>query len=1439
MAEFYKSAFLIHKGHLTMANTPTANTPALQQLYVAYFSRPADYFGLAYWEDQMVQGMSIDTVAENFSIDTEYLAFAAGKTPAQLVNALYLNLFGRPAELAGLAYWVGELQSGVMTIAKVAQAIALGAQPADQAVLDNKVEAATAFTLALDTADEAVNYIGADAFASASAWLYAITDTDPAPAEVDAAVADATGTGGVIVAGQNFALTAGVDTIPGLIGSMGTTSTAGSDTIEGNSATFSPGDNINAGDGVDSLSLVLNEAATTYAGVNVSNVEQLVVRSIASNAEFANEVRISMSDFDNALQALTITKSTGNTAIEDLQGGVEVFINDVAGDVEIDFDNQNVPAAINISVNEFGESAGGMGASLLTIDSAVDTVNINDNAAGPGFYNTFDLAGGFNEVNVVGGANGTTLNMGIGSSSAVLDVDFTGNESDDKNIYVDMSAVDQSLTLSTGDYSDDVDLVSDSSDSITVALGEGDNNLDMGDAASLSLTAGSGDDSVMGEDVDFADIDLGAGNNSLEMDDLYDLSLTTGDGNDYANIGDVYWWADINLGEGDNQLYMDVVGNLNVVTGAGSDYVSTDDVDSANIDLGDGNNQLYMDDVSYLTVAAGAGDDYVSTNDVYWADINLGEGDNSLTMDSVDIATIVTGDGSDSVTIGGDNWWWFGGSRDLNISVGGGDDFVHLSDFYSGSGDSTNGLETSAGVSDMHIIDGGDGNDTLRLHSLDQADADGTFANITSIETLQLSGGGYWWWGTTGGGSLDGVITGANAAGVTTYEFLNGNYDGEDITLTNVVNNVTVSMELNDYYDSEGQNFTLTQTPDDGANVANVHFDMNDYYYWGSDTYSFGDITVDTTEVLNLSGTDDYWWWWSNDTLEIQGLYSADLTTLNLSGNLAFDFSFINAPNLAQVDATGMTDSVGVNLDVVAAAITVLGGSADDSIVLNDMSSALTAFGGDGDDYIEGNMNNDVLHGDDGDDILFAGAGIDMVYGGAGDDLIEWDAAELFAVDLIDGGADFDTVDLTGSLGVQNDSFFYQWSDVERLNLDAGNNVLTLGIIASDAGLEEIHLSDDGEDGGDTIILQEGWSNDTAIYLSNGDDTVLEAPSVGVDLRVYADGSQVDAGDTLTGANGSDTLFLTADNWWYSNLSNVTGFETVMVVADEDNYVGVVTSDSTIAAGQTLTIDGRALVLGDYDGSSMTPDTAGSLYVEGLTEADGQFLVWGGDGSDFIYTGAGNDTINAGEGDNEVAGGEGNDVITAGAGDDEIWGGWWWSDLDGGNNTINAGDGNNTVYGADGNDSITAGAGDDEIYGGDGDDVIAAGNGTNYIEGGLGADQMSGGSDVDTYSFGSTDAQYGNADIITGFNAGGNGVLGADLIETWAGVSYLGAYANATLGLLALQANSGGIEAVLVTEVDGQYLYIDVNGDDAFSNVDAAIKLVGLTGTLDQSDFIV
>lgn len=85
----------------------------VQQLYIAYFGRPADPVGQAYWATQIdAANGSIASVIAGFSASAESAALFGNSTTTQKVTAIYQNAFNRAPEATGLAYWAALLDSG-------------------------------------------------------------------------------------------------------------------------------------------------------------------------------------------------------------------------------------------------------------------------------------------------------------------------------------------------------------------------------------------------------------------------------------------------------------------------------------------------------------------------------------------------------------------------------------------------------------------------------------------------------------------------------------------------------------------------------------------------------------------------------------------------------------------------------------------------------------------------------------------------------------------------------------------------------------------------------------------------------------------------------------------------------------------------------------------------------------------------------------------------------------------------------------------------------------------------------------------------------------------------------------------------------------------------------------------------------------------------------
>ena len=131
--------------------TPSTASDSITQLYASYLNRAPDPSGATYWVGQLQGGMSLDQIAQSFSVQTEPMnqyAFLANPDVTNttavktFVDAIYSNLFNRAADAAGEAFWIGQLQAGAITVGGAVLSIVNGAQTTDALTISNKATVA-------------------------------------------------------------------------------------------------------------------------------------------------------------------------------------------------------------------------------------------------------------------------------------------------------------------------------------------------------------------------------------------------------------------------------------------------------------------------------------------------------------------------------------------------------------------------------------------------------------------------------------------------------------------------------------------------------------------------------------------------------------------------------------------------------------------------------------------------------------------------------------------------------------------------------------------------------------------------------------------------------------------------------------------------------------------------------------------------------------------------------------------------------------------------------------------------------------------------------------------------------------------------------------------------------------------------------------------------
>jgi YD repeat-containing protein len=133
----------------TAACAPSAySRDYVQKAYVAYYGRPADPAGQAYWAARMdAEGQSLDAIIGAFGYSDEFNRRYGGLSYTALVTRIYQQALGRDPDPAGLAWYVAELEAGRRTLQTITLDVLNGATTApDSIVVANKLEVAAYYT---------------------------------------------------------------------------------------------------------------------------------------------------------------------------------------------------------------------------------------------------------------------------------------------------------------------------------------------------------------------------------------------------------------------------------------------------------------------------------------------------------------------------------------------------------------------------------------------------------------------------------------------------------------------------------------------------------------------------------------------------------------------------------------------------------------------------------------------------------------------------------------------------------------------------------------------------------------------------------------------------------------------------------------------------------------------------------------------------------------------------------------------------------------------------------------------------------------------------------------------------------------------------------------------------------------------------------------------
>ncbi|HEY8026948.1 MAG TPA: DUF4214 domain-containing protein [Burkholderiaceae bacterium] len=177
---------------------------AVQELYVAYFGRPADPMGLTNFENALLaagaptdlQGLNaayatnagVRALIDSFGTSAEAKKlYGSGDTNAFVAN-VFQNVIGRAPLASGQSFWVDAITSGKLTQGDAALSIMAGALTnttgqglIDAHLINNRLAVAAYFTSQVASTGTIAAYSGTSAAAAARSMLANVTsNTDPA-----------------------------------------------------------------------------------------------------------------------------------------------------------------------------------------------------------------------------------------------------------------------------------------------------------------------------------------------------------------------------------------------------------------------------------------------------------------------------------------------------------------------------------------------------------------------------------------------------------------------------------------------------------------------------------------------------------------------------------------------------------------------------------------------------------------------------------------------------------------------------------------------------------------------------------------------------------------------------------------------------------------------------------------------------------------------------------------------------------------------------------------------------------------------------------------------------------------------------------------------------------------------------------------------------------
>jgi len=1260
-----------------MAN---ATSTQLQELYVAYFGRAADPTGLDYWKEK---GITTAAFAANMYAQPEFKSAYGSLSIESQVNQIYKNLFDREADVTGLTYWTQQIKLGNLQLAEIANDLIWAAQnnsgsADDKTALTNRTNAAVAYTAKIaETTAGILAYqplytgLGTEDFSAGSNITEAINylsginkDTASTAAGIATSVATITTNGIPSPNAKTYTLTTGTDTFSGSTGKDIFQGVVVADL--GTGTTITSGDSVVGNGGLDTFNISVTSASTAAVeiiGVN-ADVEKILFSNFDTNSD-DTEDHVFDASLSDGLTTVGFSSSAalGDTGFTNVKNIVNAEMFNGAGDLTI--------THIDTAVSGTSDSM---------------TLTVSGQTAGT-FTETSTTAGGIETINVVSKGSANTVDITSTRNSAAT-LNITG----DQNLTTTVASTGLK-TVDASAFTGKLDLTQDVTADLTLKGGSGDDTFTF---SSNHFTSADTVDGGAGTDVleiattvtaatffkNVSNVETvkvtGSNNVTLAADaNVMNFDFTEAGASQVLTLNTgVTAPVSVTLGiTNDDDVVnsanttLTVKGSATAITtadlitgGSGTDTIEiTADTDKATegaINMASQNftniDKVVLVDAGDATTGATklSGKDIELTTGSYATALTVdGSALDAANKDSNSDGTIDNSDASAeqlifdgssataklTVTGGGAGDELTGGTKDDTIDGGGGNDTITLTaggkdNVKGGAGDDKFVFGTTLTKDD--VVDGGAGTDTLSVTTLTAAN----LAGVTNVETLAFTG----------------TTTLSSDLSFDTIDLTDGSSNDKVTFATGYTKATTVNLENGDSAVNAAKiSMTVTAKSSDLESGDTTVITGSSSTTNDSITITAGTGTVATssriTNVDSITVKDG-----GDATSGSTGLSGGDLTINleNYATALTIDASALDAANKDN-NSSGKIDNSDASAEILtvtgtsAAALTITGGGAGDSIKASD-----------------------------------SGTAGDTIKTGGGDDVINMHAA-LTYTDTIDGGAGTDTMQIASDI---SDVAFMNVTNVETLTINkTATTAIDLGAYFSATGITKVNL--------DTAVATVTATGATKGITFVSSAAINEVVTGGLGDDVFEIDGVLTNADTFVGGPGTDTLLLDNSGGAISvtagmgaaGLSNTTGISGIEKITFKDADGGD-TAGSEEADNVSITLDGESI--SGIDTTNSTDDTDVLISIDGsvITDSNDAITVNVSDigDPDYVFT------ITGGPGGDTLKGGGGPDTITAGAGIDAIEG-------NAGADTIDGGDGVDTITGGAGQDSITTGAGKDII----------------------------------------------------------------------------------------------------------------------------------------------